>query len=347
MKIDFTAHIYELKNWTPRKKDELLPFADKFFRQPINSSTRTCILGELNGVTGSIFEFFQTDASAKRVMVVISRHSADPLSEPDARGVLGQFVGSTQKEAVSRVLWARGNLHDGRANASKFLRESDSLTASDFATHGRLQVVADAKGVAVIDESDNSYPPEKRAERLAVLTALCFAYQSVLDAAIDLLADAGRQSAARYETQLREWSRYMSSFYFHEPIKLATIELARFYGCIRDRHTISGLAHEVTEQLKLLADLVRLDRSEAQTIREKSIQFRVGIAGVALALIGATLTFAQVTPKVIADSISQWSGCGKRSGIPSCIAGHYVENEKSSSQGQITRQVGAKKISKN
>lgn len=329
MTIDFSAHIYELTEWVPRKKDVLSPFSDKYFRQPLNSSTSVCVLGELNGVLGTVYIFFATDGAARRVMVVISRESTEPLSESDARGVLGQFVGPTKKEPVSRVLWTRGALENGQQEVSIFLRESRSLVATDFLQHGRLYVASDAKGIAVIDTTESIPPQKERAQRLAVLTAMAFAYQSVLDDAIDLLAEAGRKSSSIAEEQLREWSQFMSSFYFHEPIKLSTIELARFYGSVRDRHKISNLAQEVTDQLKLLAEIVRLDRSELQASREKTIQRRIGICGLLLAFVGAALTFAQVTPKTLSEASAQWGECARTVGVFNCMSGEYKDSSKS------------------
>jgi hypothetical protein len=332
MAIEFSAHIYELTGWKARRKDELALFSGKFFRGPINASTQVCVLGELNGVIATLYIFFSQDAVAYRVMVVVSRESSEPLIEPDARGVLGQFVGPTQKELVSRVIWARGSLEQAKQSISSFLRDSGSLVEADFTQHGRLCVASDARGIAVVDTTTNALPPGERVERLAVLSALAFAYQSVLDDAIDHLALVGRDSPTAAERQLREWSYFMSSYYFHEPIKLSTIELARFYGAVRDRHKISGLAQEVTDQLKLLAELVRLDRSEAQAWREKLIQngiaktsLRLTFVGAALAFVGAILTFTQVTPKVIGDAVAQWTECEKTIGLVVCVKGGYKE----------------------
>lgn len=330
MTIDYSAHIYELTDWSPRKKDVLLPFSDKYFRQPLNSSTNICVLGELNGVLGTAYLFFSTDGVARRVMVVISRESTEPLSESDARGVIGQFVGPTKKEPVSRVLWTRGSLENSQQEVSVFLRDSRSLIAADFLQHGRLYLASDAKGIAVIDSTESIPTQKDRAQRLAVLTAMAFAYQSVLDDAIDLLAEAGRKSSSVAEEQLREWSQFMSSFYFHEPIKLSTIELARFYGAVRDRHNISNLAQEVTDQLKLLADIVRLDRSELQANREKAIQRRIGICGLLLAFVGAALTFSQVTPKTLSEAFAQWGECRRTVGVLNCVFGEYKDSSKTS-----------------
>lgn len=341
MSIDFTAHVYELTEWKPRRKDVLTPFSGKFFRGPINSSMRWCELGEHNGVIGCLYEFFLPDQDAKRVMVVVSRESVEPLGEPDARGVLGQFVGPTQKEPVSRVLWARGPLEMCCPSVSQYLRESGSLTEADFDRVGRLCIASDARGIAVVDTTSIAPPPGERCHRLAALCALAFAYRSVLDDAIDLLAVAGRNSGRSSEVQLRSWSQFMSSYYFHEPIKLATIELARFYAAVRDRHKIPDVAREVTDQLKLLAELVRLDRSEIQANREKSIQRRIGATGLILALGGLLFTFAQVTPKVLSESYFQWRECEKSVGALGCLRGGYQDPTAANLKGSPIRGAAA------
>jgi hypothetical protein len=343
MPIDFTAHLYELTEWKPRRSDVLKPFAGKFFRGPINTSTLVCDLGELGGVIGTLYAFFSKGVIAPRVIVVLSKGSDQPLGEPDARGVLGQFVGPTHKEAVSRVFWARGSLEQQRSGASLFLRESGSLTESEFEPFGNLYVASDAKGVGVIDVTPHPLPPGERAERLAALCALVFAYRSVLDDAIDLLAVAGQDSRKSPEQQLRDWSKFMSSYYFHEPIKLTTIELARFYGAVRDRHKIFGLALEVTDQLKLLAELVRLDRSESQLKRDKGLQLRISAVGVLLAIIGVVLSSTQVTPKALADAFKQWDECEKTGGYLGCVLGGYKEPVASATSLTVPKPLGPPK----
>jgi hypothetical protein len=122
------------------------------------------------------------------------------------------------------------------------------------------------------------------------------------------------------DSGLREWSRFMAAFYFSEPVRQDTIELCWLYNAVKERQKISLLAQEATDQLRLLADLVRLDRNEMQASREKRTQFSLTIFGIVLTLLGL-VQIAQITPKMVLDFRSVWGTCIRESGIQPCLLG--------------------------
>lgn len=97
----------------------------------------------------------------------------------------------------------------------------------------------------------------------------------------------------------------MTACYFAEPIKQSTNEVGPFFRAIRDRQKVTHFAVEVTEQLRLLAELIRIERNEQQAQRDKKIQTRLTIASLLIALLALTQC-TQVTPKVVSDFGQQW-----------------------------------------
>lgn len=319
----YSAHIYELTNWKPRKKDILDKFNGKFFRKSISDETRSCSLGELNGVKVELIQFFSTNLDAIRTMVIVSQNAESALDESTARGVLGQFVGPTEKSPVSRVIWMQGDLHQCSDMASVFLRNSHSLTASSFKSQDNLRFVAEAKGLAVVDTTENALAPGERVIKLSQLVALAYAYLSVLDDVIEKLAHASQSNSKAAELELRKWSEFLSAHYFSEPVKLATIELSTFYGAVRNRHKITLHAEEVTEQLRLLAELVRLDRTDAQAQRDQTLQRSIAIFGIILTIIGL-VQIMQILPEIVSKFRNEWLSCYDSGNLEKCLLGKSV-----------------------
>lgn len=316
----YSAHIYELTNWKPRKKDILGKFSGKFFRKSISDGMQSCHLGELNGVNAELIQFFSTNFDATRTMVIVSQNAEVALDESIARGVLGQFVGPTEKEPVSKVIWIQGDLHNCCDVSSVFLRNSHSLTASAFKSQDNLRFTAEARGIAVVDTTGNALAPGDRVVRLSQLVALAYAYLSVLDDVIEKLAQASQSNSKAAEVELRRWSEFLSAHYFSEPVKLATVELCTFYGAVRDRHKITLHAEEVTEQLRLLAELVRLDRTDAQAQRDQKLQRSIAVFGILLTIIGL-VQVTQVLPDTVLKFRQEWSSCYDSNNLNKCLLG--------------------------
>jgi hypothetical protein len=152
------------------------------------------------------------------------------------------------------------------------------------------------------------------------LVTLSCAYGSVLETLISNLSLAGLNMGKVADLGLRDWSRLMAAFYFSEPVRQDTIELSRLYNAVKERQKISLLALEATDQLRLLADLVRLDRNEMQARREKRMQLSFTIFGIALTLLGL-IQIAQVTPKMVVDFRDVWTACIRDNGVKRCLLG--------------------------
>jgi len=134
------------------------------------------------------------------------------------------------------------------------------------------------------------------------------------------LSTVGLSSGKAAEAALRDWSRFMSAYYFSEPIKQDTIELCRLYTAVKERQKLSVLAQEATEQLRLLAELVRLDRTEAQAGREKRVQLLLGLLSLLLTFVGLS-QIVQVTPKTVLEFQESWKACSREFGWNDCIIG--------------------------
>lgn len=315
------AYIYRLIDWTPRRIDNLSAFPGKFFLAPLNQSTQHCQLGESNGFKAEVIKFFNRVSASSRTMAVVYFETDDLTDETNARSFLASHIGRTRVELCSRVIWVKGEFSENLSKASKFLRDSQSLSTTDFNDVSKLKVVADAKGIAIIDSNSGTLPVHDRFTRVCQLTALSCAYESVLDRLMVELSEAGLNNGLAAEKALREWSRFMSAYYFSEPVGQDTIELCKIYGEIKNRKKISDLAKEATEQLRLLAELVWIDRTENQAQREKKIQTRLTILGLLLTIFGL-IQATQITPKTIFEFRENWTSCIEKTGFISCLIGN-------------------------
>jgi len=314
------AFIYELIDWKPRRIDKILPFPGKFFLQPLSLSTGFRDLGQADIFSGQILQFFQGVEASKRTFAIVWCEGETPPKEDQSRSFLATRVGSTKVDLCSRVIWVGGELQQQVARVSEFLRGSQSLLPADFSEVGKLRVVADAKGLAVVDNTAGSLPVSDRFSRACQLVALSSAYGAVLDQLMNSLSDVGLSSGKAAEEALRDWSRFMSAYYFSEPIKQDTIELCRLYTAVNERQKLSVLAQEATEQLRLLAELVRLDRTEAQAGRERRVQISLVIFSLLLTFVGLSQV-VQVTPKTVLEFRESWSSCARQYGWNDCVTG--------------------------
>ncbi|MET0517784.1 MAG: hypothetical protein ABW005_03005 [Burkholderiaceae bacterium] len=314
------AYIYELIEWRPRRIDKFVQFPGKFLLPPLSGSTAFRDLGQTGAFSGQILQFFRGVQASARTFAIVSLECAALPDEAQARSFLASRVGGTQVELCSRVLWIGGELQQVGELASEFLRGSRSLLAGEFAEMGKLRVAADAKGLAVIDTTPTSLSPADRFMRVSQLVTLSCAYGSVLEALVRDLSAAGLGMGRAAEMALRDWSRFMSAYYFSEPVRQDTIELCRLYNAVKERQKLSVLAQEATEQLRLLAELVRLDRNEAQAGREKRVQMLLSALGLLLTAFGL-LQAVQVTPKTVLEFRESWGACLKEIGLRGCALG--------------------------
>lgn len=316
----YCAFIYELIDWKPRRIDKILPFPGKFFLQPLSLSTGFRDLGQADIFSGQILQFFRGVEASVRTFAIVKCEVETPPKEDQSRSFLASRVGSTRVDLCSRVIWVGGELQQQVGRVSEFLRDSQSLLPADFSEVGKLRVVADAKGLAVVDTTASSLPASDRFSRACQLVALSSAYGAVLDHLMNSLSIVGLSSGKAAEAALRDWSRFMSAYYFSEPIKQDTIELCRLYSAVKERQKLSVLAQEATEQLRLLAELVRLDRTDAQAGRERRVQLLLGLLSLLLTFVGLSQV-VQVTPKTVLEFQESWNTCAREFGWNDCVIG--------------------------
>lgn len=233
---------------------------DKFFRSPINNTLAIWETLPIDGWQFRLVKFFNGE-HARAVAIAFSTLE-DEVTQEDVDKLMGaMFRGSRFGfSARSKLIWLNGDLDINMLLlASQFLRGTNSLTEESFDTINKIRFVADGRGVALIDFSWDSL---ERAKRLQLVIALTCAYQAALNDAIDELAQTATNDTRLSESKLRQWSKFLSAYYFHEPIKSSTVELIHFHEKIRDRQRINIQYQEVTDQLKLLAELVHIDRAE-------------------------------------------------------------------------------------
>jgi hypothetical protein len=322
----FCAYLITLKSgdFSDAKKFKEVTFdTDKFYRKPINQSLKIWSAPDVDGWSVLVFQFF-SDLQVRYVACAFKkegaaieylerfRNAARRESEIAAESkedwnavytVIGKAVGRAgefdKPPMKSKLIWLRGNLDNQTFVASQFLRGSNSLRNENFVQINQSSFASDAKGVALVDASNDS---EERCYNLLSVLALSCAYQAVLNDAIDSLAAVGSKINGRAEYEIRRWSAFLASYYFIEPVRASTIELIDFYQSIQKRQRISAQYAEVTEQLKIVAELAHIERAEAETSKTSKRSFRITLLGVVIA--AASIT--QCTPKAWNDFKSAW-----------------------------------------
>ncbi|GGX08572.1 hypothetical protein [Undibacterium macrobrachii] len=307
MKI-YTSHIYELTDWNPPKNAEFVPYRE-VFRKSIQDDMDICKLPTSSDHEVHIIRFFKSIKQAMRTMAIVSFIAEEASTKEQAEEIIRKHAGSKAGSRKSGQIWVNGELEEMRLKASQFLRNSNALTASSFESQNNLRFVADGLGFAIIDTTKiynfNEEEYFQRPARVSRVSCLAHAYLSVLDDVIERLGDAVKQNGTNAEKELKRWSEFMTACYFAEPIKQSTNEVGPFFRAIRDRQMVTQFAVEVTEQLRLLAELIRIERNEQQATRDKKIQFRLTFVNILIAAL-ALVQCTQVTPKVWSDFSQQW-----------------------------------------
>lgn len=304
----YTSHIYELSDWTPSKHHNFQGYRE-IFRKSIQDDMDICKIEFTLDCEIEIIRFFKSIRQATRTMAIISFVSDTILTKEIADDIIKKVAGSKASSRKSCHIWLNGDLEEMRGKASQFLRNSNALTSSSFENQNNLRFVADGLGFAIVDttrlynfEEDDYFLRPRRVSRV---TCLAHAYLSVLDDVIERLGDTVKQNGTNAELELKKWSEFMSACYFAEPVKQSTNEVGPFYRAIRERQKVIQYADEVTEQLRLLAELIRIERNEQQAKRDKGLQIRLTVTSILLAALALTQC-TQVTPKVWSDFKQQW-----------------------------------------
>lgn len=323
----FCAYLITLKSGDFSNKKifkEITVDTDKFYRKPINQSLKIWTAPDVDGWSILIFQFF-SDLQVRHVACAFKkegvaveylerfRHASRREIEstggakddwPALYTALGKSVGRAgefdKPPTRSKLIWLRGSFEEQISTASQFLRSSNSLREDNFIHINQSNFASDAKGAALIDTSTDS---ETRCYNLMSVLALSCAYQAVLNDAIDSLAAVGSKAGGQAEYEIRRWSAFLASYYFIEPVRASTIELIDFYQSIQKRQRISTQYAEVTEQLKIVAELAQIER--ARNSASSSFRWSLGVSLIAAFI--AIASIPQCTPKAWVDFGANWS----------------------------------------
>ena len=291
------AYVYELMDATSIGNGSLKDVQGKFFIEPIKTSTQTGTLPETVLYKFEVIRFF-THTKSKAVTMLICHLKTDQAnSQVELEEHLKAMKDLGLFELRFKVFGASGALQTHLETASLFIRGSKTLTESDFKNAAAWQVAADANGVAIVGKGYGS-----NFEKDCRSVALCFAYKSVLNGLIVDLSKVGLAKGANAEHKLKEWAYFMSAYYFVLPISQHTNALCEIYSAVNTRQKLAILAAEATEQLQLLAKLVRLERTEEQSARDKKFQIGLTMLGLFIGM----LQIFQLTPEIVGKS---WHAC--------------------------------------
>jgi hypothetical protein len=274
------AYVYELLDSTSIANGSLKDVQDNFFIEPIKTSTKTEILQETVLYKFEVISFF-THTKSKAVTMLICRLNTDQAnSQAEVEDHLKTIKNLGSFKLRFRVFGASGELRTHLEAASLFIRGSRTLAESDFKNVHKWQVAADANGVAIVGRGYGS-----NFEKDCRSVALCFAYKSVLNGLIVDLSKVGLSKGANAESKLTEWAYFMSAYYFVLPISQNTNAMCEIYSAVNTRQKLAILAAEATEQLQLLAKLVRLKRIEHESARDKKFQIRLTMLGLFIGML--------------------------------------------------------------
>lgn len=297
------AIVYEVLGDTSGLDHYLQAFQGRFFIEPIYQAIQMGTLSESVDFKVVAIRFFVGAQRNSRTMVIgyFKTNGVQASLDHYLKSIPG--LGSVDETSPFKVFAAPWSLETELPAASKFLRNTNTLSENDFKKYSNLHISADAHGVAIVGNGFGAV----RFERACQSVALSCAYRSVLNGLICDLSTVGRSQGSQAEDKLKEWAYFMSAYYFVLPIRQNTIELCEIYSAVNNRQKLDVLAKEATEQLQLLAKLVRLNRTEAQGQQDKKFQAILTTLGLVIAVIGA-LQIVQITPKTLKDFYQAWTG---------------------------------------
>jgi hypothetical protein len=289
------AYVYQLMDATSIANRSLNNVQGQFFIEPIKTSTQTGTLQDTDLYKFEAIRFFSHTKPKAVTMLICHLKTDQKNSQVEVEDHLKTIKDLGSFELRFKVFGASGALQTHLEAASLFIRGSKTLTESDFKNAATWQVAADANGVAIVGKGYGS-----NFEKDCRSVALCFAYKSVLNGLIVDLSKVGLSEGANAESKLREWAYFMSAYYFVLPISQHTNALCEIYSAVNTRQKLAALASEATEQLQLLAKLVRLERTEQQSTRDKKFQIGLTVLGLFIGM----LQIFQLTP----ESWRAWTG---------------------------------------
>lgn len=303
----FTAYaIQVLPGWKPRNEHTCQSFPGRFLISPLNGSTQIWSLGEDIGWKFEVISFFNGIQTNPIFFAYGFSVTSQTLLPEEFDRLLGKKIGRTGTfgSLRLRLVWADGALEAIVPEISRFLRDSGSLAMRDFVPLNALHYMADGKGFAVVGHSGGVDRPS----RLLHTICLAGAYQVAMNEATESLAFAATKPEAS-EHALRDWTIFLARFYTSEPVLSTTVELVYFYTAIRERLRIDSQYRELTEQLHMYAELVAINRRDADSKRFTRFQVIASVIGVGIAVGSFTAALISVSPEQASTSANKWWSC--------------------------------------
>lgn len=300
-----------LPGWKSKSENVEQTVTAGFLLVPIKQTTKLWNLGTDEGWTFEIISFFNSANTNSTEFAYGYSNNAQPISTEDFDRLLGKRIGKSGKfgSLRLRMAWVEGTVASHREFISMFLRDSKTLDERDFLELNQLKFVVDAKGIAVIEQ--NILGSDRQ---IRLLHALCLAgaYQTAMNDATERLS-AATNNTINSEKNLKDWSVFLARFYSAEPVRSSTVELMHFYTAIRNRLKIDFQYKELTEQLRLHAEIVSLDRRENDSVLFNKFQRRLGFLAILISIIGIAIALLAVSPDQAKKSINGWMSCAASS----------------------------------
>jgi len=313
-----------------------VPLEGKYLLRPVHNSTMTRTHQSANEPI--LFRFFSgSDRSIVFCFCPLDSMTSSAVAHSWGRAI--QFVEqSTEPEVISRFVWSNRTAGPTINDISMFFRSSATLTEDLYSNIGRLQATVDAKGMAILSSELGG----DRAGRALVAYMLGLAYHQVMEQAIHDLAECCRDDSkvSRTEAMHAEVSRFIASYYFDAPARVFTTEVGPLYAAIRDRLLLTSLRHELVDQLGRIAEIIRIERTAAESAFETKLQRRLTVFGVLIGILGL-VQLTQTTPAQIQTFASAWKAAFLAS--PATVASSLQQQTPVSVQPETHTQVSAHK----
>lgn len=289
----------------------------KFFKDALRQGCRFFRLETDVSVIADIWQLeFFTDTRFACTMFVVSRqlHLDDSLEQ--VTNVLFNELATALAISPSagmlidsgRLIWQCSPFDaTSVASASKYMRGTTSLVASDFEERGGRRLSVEPRGLALISDAHSVAPIF---QRYCMLLALLRAYQFAIDSAVDLLADLAAQPASSVASEQlsalrRDSLVFAARFLFARPVRLDTVDLRFVWARLSDVNHLRESHIELSEQLDAVHSLLLHDEEKRDDAREKRGQFWLTLIGLMLAVL-SLLSLVEVTPEKLSEFWHAW-----------------------------------------
>ena len=289
----------------------------KFFKDALRHGCQFFRLININSASVEIWQLeFFTDTRSACTMFVISR----PLAQNEALDQVTNLLFNELALALGisasagllidsgRLIWQASPFDAATvAGASKYMRGTNSLNASDFEERAGRRLSVEPRGLALISDAANV---AVIFQRYNMLLALLRAYQYAIDSAVDSLAELAAQPAssdasAQLSALRRDSLVFAARFLFARPVRLDTVDLRFVWARLSEVNHLRESHLELNEQLDAVHSLLLHDEEKRDDAREKRGQYWLTLIGLMLAML-SLLSLVDVTPDKLSEFWRAW-----------------------------------------